>query len=202
MKKSQTDRLLDTMRIIEAITDKVQLCNVEHFALLLTHAQGVLTMRRLETMKRTSSAAKLEARNNAGKKPCQPKEKEKIPTTGVLNPSQLGAIASSLKASKAEFDGKRPHICPVPKCKDRYVYRSGLEAHMKTKHPGFPLPPTLESLNAKLRDIRELEAECAAAGFPGAAAAVMHVVDEDLVEVPLGMRPSCCRCEYIVLHRR
>jgi hypothetical protein len=31
MKKSQSDRLLDTLRIIEDVTDKVQMCNFQHF---------------------------------------------------------------------------------------------------------------------------------------------------------------------------
>ena len=30
----------------------------------------------------------------------------------------------------------------------------------------------------------------------------INLLDEHLVDVPLGMRPSCCRCEDIVLHRR
>lgn len=189
MKKSQTDRLLDTLRIIEDVTDKVQLCDVQHFALI--HAQGVLTMRSLETMKRTCSAAKLEARNNSAKKPCQPKEK--IATTGVFAPVQLGAIAASLKASKAEFEGKRPHICQVPKCKKRYVYRSGLEAHMKSDHAGYPLPP-LPTLQQKIAEVIELEKQCEVAMASAVILAESVVVDGS--GESSGMRLSCCRCEY------
>jgi hypothetical protein len=192
MKKSQSDRLLDTLRIIEDVTDKVQMCNVQHFALI--QAQGILKMRSLETMKRTCSGAKLEARSNSAKKPCQPKEK--IATTGVFNPNQLGDIAASLKASKAEFEGKRPHICQVPKCKKRYVYRSGLEAHMKSDHPGYPLPPlpTLQQLNAKIAEVIELEKEC----MVTAASAVIPAesVGVDGSGESSGMRLSCCRFEY------
>ena len=157
-------------------------------------AQGMLAMRNLETMKRTSSAAKLAARNDPLKK--QKPLSEKIPKTGVFVPTQLGDIAASLKASKAEFEGKRPHICQVPKCKKRYVYRSGLEAHMKSDHPGYPLPPlpTLQQLNAKIAEVIELEKECMAT----AASAVIpsESVGVDGSGESSGMRLSCCRFEY------
>jgi|LauGreDrversion4_2_1035121.scaffolds.fasta_scaffold554898_1 hypothetical protein len=112
-------------------------------------------MRSLETMKRTSSAAAVDA-CSAGKRPSQ-QGKQKIPTTGIFAPEQLGIIADSIKTSRVAFEARRPHICPVAKCKDRYCYRSGLEAHMKSKHPGFPLPPTLPRLQSKMQELILLE---------------------------------------------
>ncbi len=94
-------------------------------------------MRSLETIKRTASASKLDVSSKAAKV----QKKEKIPTTGIFAPQQLGEIASKLKGSRIEFEEKRPHICPVDKCKMRYVYRKALEAHMVDKHKGFPFPP-------------------------------------------------------------
>ncbi len=117
----------------------------------------MLAMRNLETMKRSSSAAKLAARNDPSKKPKQ--LPEKIPKTGVFAPEQLGNIAATLKASKAEFEQKRPHVCQVPRCTKRYVFRSGLETHMKSEHPGVPIMPALAMLRSKVAAVVALEAE-------------------------------------------
>ena len=107
--------------------------------LLLMYPKGMLQMRTLETMKRTASASKLDTSSKAAK--AQKKEKEKIPTTGIFPPEKLAEIATTLKGSRIEFEEKRPHICPVDKCKMRYVYRKALEAHMEDKHKGYSLPP-------------------------------------------------------------
>jgi hypothetical protein len=116
----------------------------------------MLAMRNLETIKRTSSAAKLAARSDPKRQKPLP---EKIPKTGVFAPEQLGNIAATLKASKAEYESKRPHVCQVPKCKNRYCYRSGLEMHMKSEHPGVPITPSLATLQTKLANLVALEAE-------------------------------------------
>jgi hypothetical protein len=107
----------------------------DHVSNFSTALQGVLTMRSLETIKRTGSSGG----GDATKKPCP----QKIPSTGVFAPEKLGNIAESIKTSRVAFEAKRPHVCPVAKCKERYCYcyRSGLEAHIKSKHPGIPLPP-------------------------------------------------------------
>ena len=123
---------------------------------MLRYPQGMLAMRNLETIKRTSSAAKLAARSDPKRQKPLP---EKIPKTGVFAPEQLGDIAAALKASKAEFESKRPHVCQVPKCTERYCYRSGLETHMKSKHPGVPITPSLATLQTKLANLVALEAE-------------------------------------------
>jgi hypothetical protein len=119
-------------------------------------------------MKRSSSTISGDARHSA-KKPCQPK----IPTTGIFAPEQLANIADSIKTSRTEFEAKRPHVCPVPKCKERYCYRSGLEAHMKSKHPGYPLPLSLQQLQSQLRELRQVEQECFSA-----VAACAEISDE------------------------
>jgi hypothetical protein len=109
-------------------------------------------------MKRTSCLAGGDARN-ASKKSCP----QKIPSTGIFAPEQLGNIAESIKTSRVAFESKRPHVCPVAKCKERYCYRSGLEAHVKSKHPGFSLPPTLPRLQRKMQELVVLERACEAA---------------------------------------
>jgi hypothetical protein len=113
-------------------------------------------------MKRTSSAAAGCDARSAGKRPSQ-QGQQKIPTTGIFAPEQLGIIADSIKTSRVAFEARRPHICPVPKCKERYCYRSGLEAHVRSKHPGFPLPPTLPRLQSKMQELILLEQACEAA---------------------------------------
>ena len=153
------------------------------FIVMLKCAQGMLGMRNLETMKRTSSAAKLAARSDPSKKT----KPAKIPKTGLFAPEQLGSIAAVLKASKAEFEHKRPHICQVPKCNKRYVYRSGLEAHMKSEHPCVPLPSItsvlsqqLPNLQAKLQEVIALERiALARANLHPVAAAVSDTYDDE-----------------------
>jgi hypothetical protein len=142
----------------------------DHVSNLSTASQGVLAMRSLETMKRTSSSGA----GDATKKPCP----QKIPSTGIFAPEQLGNIAESIKTSRVAFEAKRPHVCPVAKCKERYCYRSGLEAHIKSKHPGVPLPPTLPRLQRKMQELKVLERACEEACVIPVAAAVVSDDDE------------------------
>lgn len=135
------------------------------FIAMLRYPQGMLAMRNLETIKRTASATKLAARSDTKRQKPPP---EKIPKTGVFAPEQLGDIAAALKASKAEFESKRPHVCQVPKCTKRYVYRSGLETHMKSEHPGVSITPSLATFQTKLANIKALEAEFDAEMLPSA----------------------------------
>jgi hypothetical protein len=133
------ERMLGCMRILEDAAD----C-------------GMLKQRQLENVKRTAAAAKL-TKNGKGKK-LDSKPSRTIATTGISFPSfvdgqpvppeigvqSLAYIADTLKGSKAAFEDKRPHVCPVDKCTSRYVKydgHNGLVDHMKKVHKGYPIPP-------------------------------------------------------------
>ncbi len=103
------------------------------------------------------------------------------------SPQESRSKKSGLMFAKC-LNARKGIACPHELCAplhaldefNRYCFRSGLEQHMKSKHPCVPLPaPTIPALKKKLKGLMNLQRQLEAEVLPGAPNQLLSDSDEE-----------------------